>query len=388
MKAIFYVTAFFFLAIAVGCKSVDLLIDQNKYDEAITLATQKLAKKKKTKDITTLEEAFETINRYNLIDINRLKERSNNGEGHLWEKVYDYATLIENRQTHLAPLLPLVSKSGYEGQFEFIDVMLIRKEASEKAAAHLYQIASDSLAYALETQDRRAAQKAYHSLQRIGIYFDEYKDVTSLTSKSKNAGIYNILLKINEETIPDEFDLILNAKKAIGKRSPWIEYHEVLKEGVAYDAIATISIDEVFVSSDSEVVENFANVEPGYQSSPTDSLGNSSGSKQVQKASKFSERTSRKKECRISASIEIKDFMSEATVYQKNFVHMNVFKSQGVTVAGDSHSILSSKNKGLEPFPFDMEMTIEGINKISEDMFRHISKIDSDDFHRNLIALR
>lgn len=77
MKTILYTTISIFFLITTACKSVDKLVDQGRYDEAIVLATKKLAgkKNKKTKHVRALEKAFAKVNERDLLHITHLKSK-------------------------------------------------------------------------------------------------------------------------------------------------------------------------------------------------------------------------------------------------------------------------------------------------------------------------
>jgi len=397
MKTILYIFAVIILSLAIGCKSSGLLLEEGKYDEAITSATQKLANtdNKKTKDIKTLEKAFEKSNQRDLSSIERLKVRARSGEGSAWEEVYDYTMAIEQRQDQLASLLPLTSKDGYEGQFDFIEVNELKTESSSQAAAHLYQLGIDQVAHALKTRDKKIAQEAYANIEKIGKYFNEYQNVVALKQHCKNVGTYNILLKVDVKKSREQLDIIIDAESAVGKLNPWIEYHDVVKEGIDYDAITTISIDDIYVSPEEESVQNLSRqrtVVPPVSTSTSDSLGTTT-STPLQMNMVTIELITRKKECRILASVETQDFDTGELLYQKSFSHNEVFESKGRT--GYGGSAVNNSNGGVDennfqrevkPFPFDIDMKLDGINEISEDIFRYMSKIDSEDLRLAGIA--
>jgi len=77
MKTLFYLLSLTIILSTAACKSIEKLVDQGRYDEAIILATKKLAgkKNKKTKHIMALEEAFAKINLLDINHIDALKTR-------------------------------------------------------------------------------------------------------------------------------------------------------------------------------------------------------------------------------------------------------------------------------------------------------------------------
>ena len=123
MKTLYHTFLITLLLITASCRSIEKLVDQGRYDDAIVLATKKLAgkKNKKTKHIKSLEEAFFKVNSYDLHQISRLQDAAESGDGAAWIRMYDYLLQIDSRQNRVLPFLPLVSKENYVGVFDLID---------------------------------------------------------------------------------------------------------------------------------------------------------------------------------------------------------------------------------------------------------------------------
>ena len=68
-----------------SCKSIDKLVERGQYDEAIVLATKKLAgkKNKKTSYVRNLEKAFDKITSMDMDKINALDAVTNS---YNWEE--------------------------------------------------------------------------------------------------------------------------------------------------------------------------------------------------------------------------------------------------------------------------------------------------------------
>jgi len=107
MRHLLYLLLISLLISTNACRSVEKLVDQGKYDDAIVLASKKLAgkKNKKTAHVLALEEAFQKVSFHNIRMIEGLKEKN---DAQAWEEVYDLARKIGARQTRLEGLLPLI----------------------------------------------------------------------------------------------------------------------------------------------------------------------------------------------------------------------------------------------------------------------------------------
>ena len=166
MKTLYYLAFISGLSLLLSCKSVDKLVDQGRYDEAIVLATKKLSnqKNKKTKHVKALEKAFTKVNQYDLRHIEALKYRNDPTR---WDEIYDYLDKIERRQRVILPLLPIVSKDGYDGYFELIETAPRLAEAAEEASKYRYDAGSELLQKSRESKDKLQAQDAYYILKGI-----------------------------------------------------------------------------------------------------------------------------------------------------------------------------------------------------------------------------
>ena len=252
MKTIRYTFAFVVIFGLFSCKSVEKLVDQGRYDEAIVLATKKLAgkKKKKTKHIKALEKAFVKVNKRNLADIARLKSR---GHGENWGDIYDYGRRIQLRQNRIIPFLPLISKDGYVGSFEIIDVEPILAEAGSKMSDFLYERGTALLTEARTTNNKLLAQQAYYEFDEIGKYYDTYKDTDRMLYESKALGTFYVLLKV-ENAFPD-FQIAPDWRQR-KLRHEWVQYYTDHTDGIAFDAVSTLFLDGIDISPERETINN------------------------------------------------------------------------------------------------------------------------------------
>ena len=138
--------------VSISCASVQKLVDQGNYDQAIVLATKRLAgkKNKKTKHIKALERAFAKVMEN---DLARVAQLRNQADAYSWIEAYHIYLNIERRQEAITPFLPLSSKDGYIAHFDLSDVgneiiiasknagELLFKEGIEKLKQAAYGVA-------------------------------------------------------------------------------------------------------------------------------------------------------------------------------------------------------------------------------------------------------
>ncbi len=384
MKTLTVTILIIVVMIASSCKSLEKLVDEGRYDEAIVLATKKLAgkKNKKTKHIRALEEAFQKINTHDLEYISFLKAKKDPAN---WAKIYAYGIEIAARQDKITPFLPLISKEGYVGSFELTDVRPILLEAGEGATEYEYQSGIDFLEQARNTGNKFLAQKAFDHFLSVGRYMSDYKDVNKLLIVTKELGTFHVLLKI--EALPGWADY-----RAIpsfqGSRMPWTTFHTDFAQDVSFDAISTLVIEDVVISPERETVNNFIESrEKEYYTDLVDangkmvkdSLGNVIQVRQVDKYKAFITEYIRTKDARVNGLIRTTDFGKGLLLSEEFFTHDINFASDACTFRGDrealSDSLIKRVDHVLLPFPTDGEIMEEGMRAMIANFERHIRNL-------------
>ena len=403
MKTLLYYTVIFATLFTSACRSVDKLVDQGRYDEAIVLATKKLAgqKKKKTKHIKALEEAFFKVNRYDNDHISDLRARAEQGDERLWESIYDYALKIQARQNRVTPFLPLISKDRYVGSFDLIDIVPVLDEVGPKAAEHLYALGGRQLERAVELDDKLLAQEAHNTLQKIGRYFSEYKNTFDLLNRSEAAGTFHILIKMQDTWAAPSFNNFFSSGRIADLQKRWTRYHADFVDGIAFDAISTISMDGIDISPEREVVNTFSEnkelerwVDEVDQNGAiiTDSLGNAIRYREVEIVRATITEVIRSKEAVITARVTTTDFNNGAIIDNDRFTHEVNFASDACNLEGDRRALSDDFRKRLDltlsPFPTDFAMIDEASRELNDDIYRHIDRLDYSGYYRNQIAFR
>lgn len=386
MKTLYYTSLITLLIISTGCRSVEKLVDQGRYDEAIVLATKKLAgkKNKKTKHIQALEEAFYKVNRHDLDQVARLKDIAMSGDGSAWVRVYDYLVRIDNRQAQVSPFLPLISKDHYVGDIELIDTRHMISEARDGAAAFYYETGSNYLTEALETGDKPLAKEAYRALDRVGAYFENYKDTEELLFKSREAGITHILIEVNE--FDDHGSLSRNLLDHTHKLDGmWIKYHLQPVDGLSYDLISSLSVVDISLSPEQESVRTFTETKELERwvterdergEIVRDTLGNEIKFKEVEIVRATLSEITRSKRAILRAAIVVTDFNQGDIVASEDFRHEVVFESDACDVRGDRRALTEGTRKRvdrtLSQFPTDYDMIDEALDKVSHDIVKYM----------------
>ena len=403
MKTTLYTSVIIFLLLITACRSVEKLVDQGRYDEAIVLATKKLAgkKKKKTKHIIALEEAFVKVNTYDLEHIDFLKERATNGDARSWEAIYDYALKISTRQERIIPFLPLVSKENYVGAFDLIDTEPILSESAAQAAAYFYDLGKEQLQESKTSGDKLLAQVAHFSLQKIGRFYGDYKEVHRLLEESNEVGTFHVLLKVDEDYANHLTLDFISKKELLGFHKRWTQYHLDFTEDITFDAVSTIGITDIDISPESEVINNFnerreierwVDERDSDGNVVTDSLGNTVRYREVEIVRATITEVVRSKEARLRGVVETRDYNTGTLIDSEQYTHSINFASDACEFRGDRRALSENLRKRvdltLSPFPTDYDMIAEGVSHLSKDFLKHIEQVDYERYYRDHLAYR
>ena len=255
MKKIIYIVLA--VTLITSCRSIEKMVDNGQYDEAIIFAAEKLAgkKKKKTKYVKGLERAFAKITKKDM-DMIAFYDGFNNPEN--WDLVYDIATRMKARQNRIASFLPLISKDGYEASFAFVKVDEILSKASEGASAYHYDKA-ESLLVGARNGDKYAAREAYSALRQIEFYKSGYRDTDYKLDEALALGKTHILLDIDNASatlMPITFDEMMRSINVYSLNSRWKEFHINGSDEFTMDYVARLVIDAVDVSPEREIIEH------------------------------------------------------------------------------------------------------------------------------------
>lgn len=253
-----------------ACRSIDKMVEQGRYDDAIFFATEKLAgkKNKKTKHVKGLEEAFYKITERDLDHIARLDGQTH---PHNWEEVLTIVDKIDRRQNRVAPFLPLISKDGYEAHFRMIDTKAISDEATLGAADFHYGHAMELLTRAYTDYNKNDARQAYEALLRARRFRYDHKDIAERLAEAESLGITRVLVetKINTDGyVSRPLSEEIRSIDLAFTNSKWRKFYAAPPADKNIDINASLEIRHIEVSPERETISHHTDskrVEDGFR---------------------------------------------------------------------------------------------------------------------------
>lgn len=240
-----------------ACKSTQTLTEEGNYEQAIDQALKKLIgkKKKKADVVASLENAFAKANAEDMSSINSLKAEKRDEN---WTRIYSLAKRMETRQESIQPLLPLIDDRGRQAEFSFVRTQVILHEAKNKASNYLYSNAQDLLSQA-KRGDKAAARRAHEQLERIGQYFQNYKDTRSLLNEAREIGVSRILFRMENAAnviIPRDFEREILRTDVQDLNELWREYY-TRDGGEPFDYEIVMKLQDIDVSPEAERIREY-----------------------------------------------------------------------------------------------------------------------------------
>lgn len=368
--------------LASSCKSVEKMVEQGKYDEAIVFAAKKLhgKKKKKTKYVEALETAYDKVMRQ---DLDRIASLMQSDHQHRFDRAYDMYQKIEHRQNKIRPFLPLISEDGYTAHFKFVRVGEKMNEVGKLAAKVHYDEGVALLAEYDQYQDKRAARKAYRSFGNINDYMAAYEDSRALKQRARQLGVTTIGLTVGARNYVYAGDIstyVLQNFNIDRLNSFWTQYHISRNGEMDTDYEVIISVDDIDLGREQEVVDRFhekAFVEVGRQNlidengnTVKDSLGNVITVPLMNEVRATITEVKREKSAYLRSNIIIKDRNRNVTRRRIPVQVQEVFSDIQCTFVGDERALPKNAQKRLDnylaPFPHDIQM-IENMSYLLRD---------------------
>lgn len=377
MKNLIYLFVAFLLLSS--CTSVGKLVDEGRYDDAISAAVKKLSgkKNKKTEYVEYLEKAFNKVTEQDLNDIAYLKEQNKPDN---WDRIHGKLIAIDSRQKEIEPLLPLISEDGYQAKFSFVRVEPMLIEAEQSSASYHYTEGKRLLERA-EMGDKIAAKRAYEELQSIDLHFKHFKDKEMLKERAKVLGMINVLVQVKNDAdviLPQDFSEELSRIDVRELEDMWTRYYTKDPGDINYDYNAVIIIDrldispekekEVYYIDEKEIKDGYEYVLDGKGNVMKDSLGNDI------KVDKYTNiraeifELHRHKAARVSGKVVYKDLRTNEIINSRPVNVEAVFESFASKFNGDKRA-LSDKTRGRirtspEPFPSDYDLTMQAADNL------------------------
>lgn len=370
MKKIVYI--FSVILMMTSCKSIEKMVEQGKYDEAIVYAAKKLhgEKNKKTKYVEALETAYHKVTAE---DMNQIKFLSESGYANKWDRVYQLYAKIDSRQAKITPFLPLISEDGYAAHFKFVRTHDKLNEVAELAAEEHYNKAINLLKEYDSYGEKKTAREAYAALENVERYISNYRDKAALKREALAKGTTNVAVTVKSDHFVYAGDIstyVLRNFDIDRLNSFWTKYDVARNYTEKADYHVILKVDEVLLGAERERVDHFherAFVEVGRQNviGPdgrvlADSLGNILTEPIENEVFATVTEIKREKSAQIYSEIIIKD---ERTNRIRRSIPVSVtedFADYMCTFTGDKRALPANSVKRLDtylaPFPHDLQM--------------------------------
>ncbi|MBK8879055.1 MAG: hypothetical protein IPN74_11045 [Haliscomenobacter sp.] len=354
-----------FLAVS-SCSSPSKLVDTGDYDQSIQMAIQRLAGKKEKKEIyvQVLEEAFAKATARDMEAADRLKA---SGRPDDWEKVYEIYRRIEDRQSRVEPLLPLVDRSGRKAEFLFVRTETLKKEAREESAAFLYGDAQRLLDLARRNRDRPAAREALLQLERIDKYFRVYRDRDALMAEARRLGTTFVLVNMENRApviLPSGLEQEIMQLGFGNQQGSWKVFHSERQPGVDYDYRVTYLLMDVQASPGvlkEREYEETREIEDGFNyvldergNVKKDSLGNDIKVPKKVVIKAWVLENYQHKIVRMAGRLEFFDYRTGTLIDVQDLGADAIFENYASTFKGDERALSADTRKriGNRPMPF------------------------------------
>ena len=380
-----FVIAFFtiYLVVFSACKSPQKSFENGNYDKAVDQAVERLRKTKvKERDVATLVEAFNYINKKETDKLGRLR-LDNNPEQ--WDDIYALATSINHRQEAVRPLLAM-NDEKYFGLLENLrfteEIGATIAEAREGAASYLYNRAVGKLDLA-KSGDRRTARAAYDDFNAISRYYATYKDVKQLSNEAYTLGINHIYVKVENDSrayLPADFERELESIFVRDINEKWVKYHTYKDENLRYDYTIVTRMTNIDVSPNGERRDHHieeAQVEDGFEyvldkngNVKKDSLGNDIKTKKFRWVRADVFEIFQTKEARVSGYVEYFDNRTNERILSRPIESNALFNNVFVDFQGDRRALRNETASRLHgrptPFPTDEALLMTVVDNMKQ----------------------
>ncbi len=358
-----------------SCQSVEKMIDTGNYDSAVVKSAKKLKGKKKlkTKYVTALEEAFVKATERDIALVKRLaaSERSED-----WGSILDLYHQIDRRQTGIVPLLPIVSKDGYEASFQFVKVAKLITAAEDKFTEFL-KLEAVALLDDGRKGDRRAARSAHERFEQYLVYEPTDPDVRRMRNEALALGMVHVRVNVVNYTgqlMPRQMHSELISQGL--PQSSWIAYTQKLSPSADFEI--RILLDRIEVSPEQvreTVQQRVAKIEDGVDvvlnasGKPLkDSLGNEITVARYVQVQAEVLTVEQFKSTLLVGEIVCRNLVSNQSEYLPIRSEV-VFDHTASAYRGDERALRSIDTKALRydvlPFPDDQAMFADALSRIS-----------------------
>ncbi len=390
MKTAIYTLTLTSVLLVISCRSAQKLVDEGRYDEAIVLPTKKMKgdRFKKAKHIKALESAFVKINRNDLDQIDYLKAI---GDLEAWERIYVLGLAIERRQNKVAPFLPLISKDGYEDNFEFInaDDMLLNGGKMIKNLS--YQKGKELIGSSKQFGRKMDARQAHYALLRVLDFGEGFEDVDALLEEALLLGQEHILLETYFETnlfLPTEVKRFLEGIRYVPARDDWLQYYTDDEARKEFDYVARLRVGDIFISPEREKELIFLEdqeIEDGWEYAldsngnvQKDTLGNDIRIPRYAVVEARVTEIFREKNLELRAELELLNVEENLRLIEPIIVRA-IFEDYSCFVRGDRRALTERTRKRFKDypaeFPTDFKLLLDTSNEVKRIFEKEVSRL-------------
>ena len=365
-----------------SCRTLEKMVERGQYDEAIVYATEKLAgkKNKKTKHVQGLEEAFYRIQQQDLELIAHL-----NGPEypHNWERILSISENMHVRQEKLIPFLPLISKDGYQAQFDMQDTYALMEEARVGRYHHALNDAEETLAHAVANEDKHLAREAYHKLMNVKGMTGPATKLDDHISAAEELGTVHIQVNVqnvSDAVLPSEVENHLESIDLLRADSKWrIHYHEI-PSGVTPDYHATLELGHMDVSPERESITYHTDsrrIKDGwrYKVNPQgeyvrDTLGNRIKEDTYRKVYAEVTEIQRTKSAQMQGRLILKDGLGQVIATER-LSAIRKFNDWASSYTGDRRALCDKGHAKMKthplPYPDDLDLIMDASDNLKGD---------------------
>lgn len=380
------------MALVSSCRTLEKMVERGEYDNAIVYATEKLAgkKKKKTKHVTALEEAFAKITKK---DMDRIKYLEGNQNPENWDKIYDIASKIEYRQSRIDPFLPLISNEGYEANFNFVRTNEIKKQARDGAAAYYYNEGATLLKLAETEGIKKYARSAFTLFEKANSRRENYKDSYALMDKAQKIGKVRIKIDVvnkSRTVVPEDFEKVILGLGVREMNTLWRSYSTQAEINVDYDYHALLEINTIDVSPEKEFVRDHIDekeIKDGYRFLKDDKgkfVRDTAGKKiKVEKfrhVTAFVTEIERQKAAIVSGNLIYMTSKENDIISRKPMQVEALFSDYASSYRGDKRALCKHDHKRLktypERFPSDFELIMDASENLKQIFKTELSRMN------------
>ncbi len=374
-----FISAILFLFTFTSCVSVRETIESGNYDKAIDMAISKLKGKRNKKDeyVKALELAFAKANTRDLNTIDNLSAENN---PRVWERVNVLCKAVQNRQSKIYPLLPLVSKEGYRAQFSMVDIAASERDSREKAAKFKYNAALELLKKG-EVGNRVAAREAYSELKKLKSSDVAFPDIDNDIMKAQDFGTTHIFVEMRNQSnavLPRDFEYRMMQLSQSDLQSNWLSYHFELKNQQRFDYKVVVKLNNIDVSPERIATREYVDeqkIEDGWEyvldakgNVSKDTLGNDIKKKRIVLVKAFVLESFQRKAAKVGGDIELYDFNSRALLDKDRILTEIIFENYSSTFNGDRRALSKESCRRIDSrllsFPSDLIMLNDAADKL------------------------